>query len=281
MPVNLTNISPSSVGAYAACSMKLVFDSTFGRPFESSMYADFGTVCHFFTQFKLGLNPRKEPGDDVLQSARRLPEFLGQTEDVFFNAVDACAERAIAALPPLPKDIFWIAEYEAADKSLLPTRLSRSSGQVKGFGGDIDLLRSDRVKLIDLKFVSKIPTKCKVEYLWQMGSYHLVTGVPQTMLLFVTRDAKYSAHISMDWSFPKMAELAQSMRRAIGRMGHDDFEKYAAPVEGDQCGFCDHKARCPVMALPTVNHHMKESKVKPVDHMTFFNKLAAASKPML
>lgn len=279
MPINLTNVSPSSVGDYAICSQKLVYDSTYGRPFSSSMYADYGTVCHYFTQYQLGLNPKKQPDENTIMSARRLPEFVGQSENVFFDAVNACAVKAISALPTLPKDIYWIPEFEAADPSLLPGRLSRSSGKVKGFSGDVDLLRSDRQELIDLKFVSKLPTKCKSTYLWQMGSYHLITGVPKTTLVFITRDARYAATLELNWQYPKFAEFAQQMRRVVAKMGHADFEQYAFPVLGDNCEWCDHKNRCPLQGLPSVDQHHKRQTVIPVDHsFTHMLNAAAAGK---
>lgn len=287
MPINLTVVSPSTVGAYAACSQKLVYDSTIGGKFEFNQYADFGTLCHYYTMFKMGLNPRKEPEERLFASAMSLPEFQGQSDERLLEAIDRCADTAIAILNsrvPLPAGVFWIAEHEMADKTLLPTRIGRK-GEVKGFSGDIDLLASNREHLIDFKFVSKMPTKCKVEYLWQMGSYHLISGVPKTTLVFVTRDSKYSATIEMDWTFPTMAKFAQQMRNKIAQMAHVEYERYAIPVEGDQCDFCAHKTICVMKKMPSVNLHMAVAKKPsvPVDnsYLAKLARLAAAQKPML
>src|ERR1022692_3646991 len=128
MPINLTVISPSSVGTYAVCPQKLVYDSTIGGKFEFNEYADYGTLCHYFTMYKMGLNPRKEPEDKLFRSAMKLPEFQGQSDEKLLDAIDKCADKAIAVLDsrvPLPAGVFWIAEHEMADKTLLPGRIGR------------------------------------------------------------------------------------------------------------------------------------------------------------
>lgn len=249
MAIDLSNISPSSVGAYAACPAKLVFDSKFGRAFTSSPNADFGTVCHYQSQLKLGLKVDKEPTPEQVANAMRLPEFMGRPDTVFVEAVNKCAEKAISYLPPLPDGSFWIPEHKVYDKNMLPARKDRSGKEVV-YGGSIDVLRSDRTLLADFKFTSKIPASVKGEYLWQMVSYHLVSGVPKTQLIFVTRDAKNACTVTLDFTLPLWKEFASQARISINRMGHADYERYAHPVEGSQCDWCDHKRRCPLKQLP-------------------------------
>lgn len=253
--INLTLVSPSAVGDYAACSMKLLYDSIHGKPFDAGPPANFGTVCHFVATSKLGLKA-KEPEEFIIRSAMTLPEFSGRAESVFYDAVNACADKAISELPPLIPGTYWIAEHKAFDKNLLPTRVGRNSKEITGFGGEIDLFRSDREMLVDFKFVGKMPTKVKTAYTWQLGSYSLVTKIPKTAIIFVSRDAKYSSKLMIDWRAPEFVEFNNQQRRVIEQMGHVNYAQYAHPVEGDQCDFCSHRTRCVLKKMPSMSARM-------------------------
>ncbi len=255
MPINLSNVSASIVGGYAACPLRLVFDSTHGKPFESSPEADFGTVCHYFTQLKLGCPPEKEPAEDTIANAKRTG-FVTKPEDLFHNAIKACTDKAIETLPKLPNGVDWISEHKANDKTLLPQRISRD-GKRNGFGGDVDLLASDRSQLWDLKFVGRPPEYLKVEYFWQLGAYHIASKIPVTGILFVTRDAKWAGTAKIDWTEAPWPEMANYMRGFIEWTGHANFERHAYPIEGPHCGFCDHKHRCPAKQIPPIKSSIK------------------------
>lgn len=275
MPIKLSNISASIVGAYAACPLRLVFDSEFGKPFESSPEADFGTVCHYFTQYNLGCAPEKEPNDETIANAKRVG-YVTKPESVFMDAVMACANKAIATLPELPAGVTWVSEFKANDKTLLPDRVSRD-GKHTGFGGDIDLLRSDRASLWDLKFVGRQPESVKVEYLWQLGSYHLASKVPITGILFVTRDAKWAGKLEIDWTKEPWPKMIQYMRGFIEWTGHANFEKHAYPIEGDHCGFCAHKHRCPAKQVPAIKNFNTRLSA-PVGDADWMNRLKLKAK---
>jgi hypothetical protein len=274
VPIDLSKISASIVGAYAACPLRLVFDSKYGKPFESSPEADFGTVCHYFTQYMLGVAPDKEPSEETIANAKRVG-FVNKPAEAFDNAVMACAKKAIEKLPKLKDGVTWVTEMKVHDKTLLPERVTRK-GEKLGFGGDVDLLASDRSELWDLKFVGRAPDSVKVEYLWQKGSYHLASGVPITGILFVTRDAKWSGLVKIDWTKPPWPEMVGYMRGAIEWMGHANFERHAYPVEGDHCGFCSHKNRCPVKQVPMIQGGL--SLERPVGDINWLEKLKSNAK---
>jgi len=276
MPINLSLLSPSSIGDYAACSQRLVFDSQYGKPFGSSPHADFGTVCHYWTQYILGTDPKDEPSDQTIASARTLPEFTGKSEEKFTNAVAACAKKAKDSLPGLPQGITWVAEAKTYDRSLLPTRIGRK-GEVSGFGGNIDLLRSDRTELWDLKFVGRPPDKVRMAYVWQLGSYHILSKVPITGILFTTRDARWSGTLKIDWRTPLMASMARNIDGFIRACELVNFEKHAYPVAGDHCYFCEHKHRCPAQQLPALSTRLSID-LPPVGDPNWLASLQAQAK---
>jgi hypothetical protein len=250
MSINLSHVSPSCLGDYAACPQRLVYDTTYGKTFTQNPYADFGTICHYFTMYLLGVAPDKEPGDNIFESASQLSE-IGGNRDKLNKAVMKCAQKAVDVLPKLGTGLCWVSEHKTYDKNILPTRVGRK-GDVCGFGGDIDLMASDRSELWDLKFVSKPVDKVKTTYAWQLGAYHVTSRVPVTGILFVTRDARWAGMLKMDWRQPHFAELAVSIRNFLQFVDHNNFEKYAYPIEGEHCAFCEHKQRCPTKRIPMI-----------------------------
>lgn len=238
--INLSLISPSSVGQYAACSMRLVWDSQFGKPRKASPAADFGTVCHWLAMTELGCGPLDPPSDAIIKGAAE--RFEGDIERMHEQAM-TCARFANTKLPALAPGTKWVAELNVHDPSLLPERVNRR-GEKKGYGGSIDLLMSDNSHVVDYKFVGELPHHVKIEYVWQMGSYSFLKNVPLTTILFTTRDAKHSTKITIDWRIPRFAAYRDQMRTFIHRCGLADFERYAFCMAGDHCDWCDHKARC-------------------------------------
>jgi hypothetical protein len=249
IPINYTLVSPSKVGVYAACTQRLVLDSDAPRGFSSNKWADFGTVCHYMTQFKLGCAPEDEPTQAQMDSAR---ELVSGAEEAFINRVDDCAELAISALPPLKNGVTWLSEYHANDPKLLPMRRSRKNpDKIEGYGGSIDLMASDRSIIVDLKFVSKQPFGLKIEYLWQLASYAMLTGVRYTFILWTMTTGKTFYKATIDWKDPKFAPYMTYVRKFVERTGQKSFRDYAYAVKGDHCDYCEHKEGCGAYNAPT------------------------------
>lgn len=259
--INHTKVSPSGVGDYAVCPLKLYLDSAYPDERVHDPYVphkDFGTVCHFVTQYLLGCAPDEEPADETLTSARQCPG-VPKTPAAFDARVQKCSQKAVQtleAVSPLPPGTFWVSEHSTQDKTLLPWRKARRTGLVEGFGGSIDLLRNDRAILWDLKFTGRIPEEIKTTYLWQLGSYHICSDVPKTGILWVSRDGNHSAHLCIDWTDPKLALLKDRIRRFVEFTAHKNFPSLAWPVKGEACTFCQHKGsdRCPVWHVPPIEN---------------------------
>ena len=245
--VNLKLISPSGVGAYAACSQKLVWDTDFPVPYTTNAYADFGTLAHFLAMYKMGLNP---PPVDDQKMVEASACSIYRTEALFSQDLDACTDRAIKELPRLPNNGKWVCEIKRYEPSLLPERESR--GGEKGFGGYIDLLAADRSQLWDFKFVSRVPDTVKVQYLWQLASYHIIEKVPVCGILFVSRDGKQVGKFVIDFSQKIWAEFAEQVRKGIHAMGLASFRDRAFPTKGESCQWCEHKKRCAAYQAPAV-----------------------------
>lgn len=249
--VNLSLISPSTVGDYAGCPMKLVWDTLFPPPRESNKYADFGTLSHYFTMYKMGLNPPAVKDFELILSSAS--SLFGNREADVEKALDNAATTIIKHIP---KGYSWVCEQKRYDSTLLPERRSREGA--KGFGGSIDILDKDNRLGIDFKFVGKPPSHVKLAYLWQMTSYHLVSGCKKFMLLFCTRDAKIVTSCTLDFGAPIWIEFAKQVRRGIAAMGHADFARnaYACKGDGDQCTYCTHHTRCALQNMPKFEESM-------------------------
>ena len=249
--VNLSLISPSTVGDYAGCPRRLVWDTLYPPPRETNKFADFGSLAHYNTMYQMGLNP--PPVKDfelVVSSAGSL--YKGSEEELT-GALDVVSKTA---MKHIPKGYTWLCEQKKYDSSLLPERVSREGA--KGFGGSIDLLSTCNRLGIDFKFVGKPPTEVKLAYLWQMAAYHLVSGCEKFMLLFVTRDAKYVTSCTMNFGAPLWKEFASQVRQGIAAMGHADFARnsYVCKGNGDQCTYCKHHARCALQNMPKLEESM-------------------------
>lgn len=245
--VNLSCFSPSGAGDYAACTQRLVWDTDFPTPYTSSPYGDFGTIAHFIVMTKAGLNPPPPKDlDNLMMSA----QSLYSSEAKFEKALDASTDKALAKTPSLPDGVRWACEVRKHDPKLLPERLSRKG--LKGYGGIVDMLASDRSQFGDYKFVGRIPEKVKVSYLWQLASYSIVTGIMKSWILWTTRDGRYTAKMDVDWSEPKMAFLRERVKAFIGFVGTSYFRNWAYPIAGDHCDWCDHKSRCAAYSPPPI-----------------------------
>lgn len=246
-PINLSLISPSSVGKYMACSMRLVYDSMCGRPFSSNKWADFGTVCHWETQTLMGCGPLEKPSAEIYANAAKgFDSMAAMIEQSKINAKVACS-----LVPKAPAGRRWLAEVPTNDKTLLSERVNRK-GEKKGFGGSIDLLLDDNSILIDFKFKGKPPEYLSHEYLWQMLSYHILRKARRTIIIYVGRYGEWKRIADLSWDNPLMAEFAANGRAAIEHMGHANYALHAYPNRGPHCdeGYCDHKTRCGPYALP-------------------------------
>lgn len=278
--INLSLISPSSVGQYAACTKRLVYDSSHPKKRGSSSAADFGTVCHYTAMTLLGCGPLDPPSDACIESAA---SRYASIEDMAAQA-ERCATFANTKLPALAPGTRWIAELNVHDTSLLPERINRR-GEKKGYGGNIDLMMSDQSHVVDYKFTGELPEYAKVEYLWQMGSYSFLKDVPLTTILWTTRDAMQAVKLTIDWRLPAYAALRDDMRTFIHRCGLADFERYAYPVAGNHCDWCDHKARCGAyQALHPVFDHdvpfiQPKTNLSAIDEMRKLLALRAGMSP--
>lgn len=272
--INLTLVSPSKVGIYASCPLRLVWDSASPRSFTGSKWADFGTVCHWITMEKLGCAPLDVPTDKQLESARTLE--TSKNDAIYDARIERCTDLAVKALAEETTKLFgklegvsWVSEVPVHDPTLLPTRTSRpkenndgtiTPGKVVGYGGSMDLMLSNRYIVVDLKFVSKPVTKLKTEYLWQLGSYAMLSGIMKTMILWIVTDGKNYYHLTIDWSLPHFSLLLSKIRKFVERTGHANFAAHALPCEGDHCEYCDSNPGsrnysalapvCPLKAVP-------------------------------
>jgi hypothetical protein len=272
--INFTLVSPSKVGIYASCPWLLVEDSLhLGSKFTGNKWADYGTVCHWLTMERLGCAPQEQPTKAQKASARELEPSAN--DDVYKKRLTRCvdlAEKAlITELGPLLGNERWVSEVPVHDKSLLPTRKSRDKlnedgtitpGKVVGFGGSMDLKTSNNTIIVDLKFVSKPVTVLKIEYLWQLGSYAMLSGIMTTMILWIKTDGKDYWHLTIDWTEPRYAMLMEKIRKFVERTGHANFAAHAYPVEGPHCEYChknpsnhfgyiDGGNKCPLKHIPT------------------------------
>lgn len=270
--INFTLVSPSKVGIYASCPMRLVWDSQSPPSFTGSKWADFGTVCHWITMEKLGCAPQDVPTDEQLASARTLEN--SPNDDIYDKRIERCTDLALKALETelgkLPTGVRWVSEIPLHDASLLPDRTSRprknndgtiTPGNKVGFGGSADLMKSDRSVIVDLKFVSKPVVKLKIEYLWQLGCYAMLSGIKKTFILWVKTDGKDYFHLTIDWTLPHFAELLLRIRKFVERTGHSNFAAHAYPIEGEHCEYCERNpgsrnyqdglSKCPLKHVPS------------------------------
>jgi hypothetical protein len=273
----LSCVSPSSVGEYAICPYRLVCDATNPKVRDDKYRpeADFGTVCHYLTQRKLGCAPPDPPKDETIEWAKKVRE-APKTAAAFEEHCWRCADMAAQVLDgasPLPVGLHWVSEVKAYDKDLLPSRKGRK-GETKGFGGSIDLLRSDGDILWDLKFVGlhKVPTPemargafvpgkgksighggLKMEYLYQLASYRIAKRAKKTGIIWTSRCARGSAWALIDWELPRSQLLERQVRRFIDFTGYANFASLAWPVRGDNCDYCQHKGTCPAWVVEGAN----------------------------
>lgn len=258
--INLTCVSPSGAGDYMVCPWKLVADTDYPEGDEERYveHKNFGTVAHYHAQLSIGADPVPDIYTEAeFESARSL-KGMPRTLEGFRNRVQKCADKAnsvIREITPLAAGQMWISEHRAYDPNILSGRVGRK-GDVCGYGGKVDLLRNDRQVLWDYKFTGQLPTArgetIKQVYLMQLASYHINTGAPLTGIVWVTRAGSQACYLLLDWTEPKLAALAEHFRRFLRFVESPHFRKYAWPVRGDACTFCDHPSRCPCHGIPEI-----------------------------
>ena len=101
-----------------------------------------------------------------------------------------------------------------------------------------------------MKFPTKQPESFKVEYLWQLASYAMITGINNTLILWIMSTGKSFYTASIDWADPRFAPMIPRVRKFVERCGHKHFRDYVYPTEGDHCQYCDHKHKCPLKFVP-------------------------------
>jgi len=267
----IANMSPSGVGDYATCPLKAVYDADYPRIEKPQFkcYQDFGKVCHWQAQYMIGAAKLEDkPAQEEWDSARQTPD-VPSTISNFMARVEQCATVANTVINDASKlapGVKWNAEMKAYSKEWLPLRIGRK-GDNCGFGGSIDLSASDRSVLWDYKFVGakKVPQETDINpkfrpdsgmqkvgnagiksaYIWQCGSYHILTNIPQTNIVWVGRDGKTKAYVGMNWSDERGQAFANSIRGFLKFADSPLFRQYAWPNRGDHCDDCSHKDRCP------------------------------------
>lgn len=271
----INSVSPSNVGDFAGCPLKLVLDTDHPREQDDRWisYSSFGVVCHWKAQLAAGAPEVDAPTDKQIQDAIQCPD-VPHTPDNFWRRVDECANGAAALvnqITPLPPGVTWVAEKKSYPMTLLPTRVGRR-GDVCGFGGSLDLWSSDGKVVWDYKFVGvkKIPRASDVnpkfssgaiqkvgdagianKYLWQVCSYHILEGAEKTGICWMARDGKTKSYVLIDWTTPQAKELAARVRGFIQFTGDARFRELAWPVRGPGCDECTHKDRCPAWCVQT------------------------------
>ena len=253
LEVDLSLVSPSSIGKYAICTDRLRRDTLYPQPRRpSGPPADFGTVCHYYSMQALGAlgienveSPKVKAEGRIWKNALKLKPFDFADDDEMIKHAKKCATVANSRVPILPEGVRWRCEVSKYDDALLPKRVGRK-GQ-KGFGGDVDLLSENNAIIIDYKFVGKLPERVKAEYLWQMASYSILRDVNETIVIHVQRETLQTASFSFKWKeTKKWSVFRDQVRKFIERLGHANFMDYCYPVfEADNCEYCEHKDDCP------------------------------------
>lgn len=271
----IANMSPSGVGDYAACPLKAVFDAEYPRIEKPQFkcYSDFGKICHWQAQYMIGGATLKDKPPQVeWDSARQTPD-VPSTPANFIARVEQCATLAntvVKDATPLPAGVTWRAELKAYSKQYLPARIGRK-GDNCGFGGSIDLAASDNSVLWDYKFVGakKVPQESDISprfrpdtgfqnvgnagvkntYVWQCGSYHVLTGIPQTNIVWVGRDGKSKSFVGMNWASDRGKAFATTIRSFLTFVDTPLFRQVAWPVRDNHCDDCSHKDRCPAWMI--------------------------------
>lgn len=266
----IANMSPSGIGDYAACPLKAVYDADYPRVFKPQFecYSNFGKICHWQSQYMIGgATLADKPKQKEWDSARETPD-VPSTPANFLARVEQCATLAcdvVKDATPLPAGATWQAELKAYSKKWLPSRIGRK-GDNCGFGGSIDLVASTRSVLWDFKFVGakKVPQESDINpkfrpdagfqnvgnagikntYVWQCGSYHLLTGIEQTNIVWIGRDGKTKAYVGMNWASERGKAFAKSIEGFLELVDMPLFRKIAWPVRASHCDDCSHKDRC-------------------------------------
>ncbi|MFA6132429.1 MAG: hypothetical protein WC869_00280 [Phycisphaerae bacterium] len=294
----IANMSPSAIGDYAACPLKAVYDADYPRVFKPQFqcYSNFGKICHWQTQYMIGgATLEDRPPQKEWDSARDTPD-VPSTPANFLARVEQCATVAAAVVrdaTPLPPGVQWKSEIKAYSKNWLRYRIGRK-GDNCGFGGSIDLAASDRSVLWDLKFVGakKVPQESDINpkfrpdagflttgnagvknvYVWQCGSYHILTQIPRTNIVWVGRDGKTKSYVGMDWSSERGQVFANSIKSFLTFVDTPGFRQLAWPIRATHCDDCSHKDRCPAWMISsakspdykraTANFDVLESLIK-------------------
>lgn len=268
----LALMSPSGVGDYAACPMRAVLDADYPRIEKPQFkcYSDFGKVCHWAAQYQIGAATKEDrPEQAVWDSAMQTPD-VPNTPANFANRVELCATVANEVVRNATPGKTWEGELKAYDRNRLPKRVGRK-GDVCGFGGSIDLVATDRSVLWDYKFVGakKVPSEgdinpkfrpdagilpvgnagIKNTYVWQCGSYHILTNIPKTNVVWVGRDGKARSHISINWDHERGVTFARTIDRFLKFVDSPIYRETAWPVRGAHCDECSHKDRCPAWSF--------------------------------
>jgi hypothetical protein len=260
-------LSPSSVGSGAICTLQILFNARYKERDDKFMpQKAFGHVCHYHAQERMGCAPPERYSDEDERLARKCPKLKDMTDDAYTAHVTSVCNKAATAiqmLSPLPSGMSWKSEWRAYTDRFCPTRVSRKGD--KGYGGYVDLYRTDGKVGWDFKFSSKIPGLDEpkmdyaievefFEYLIQCWSYHEAAGLEETGILWTHRLSKEQSVFRIDWTSSFGKELAKYYGNMLRFFNSKHFPKAAWPNPGSACLFCKHTHRCPLknVAAPRV-----------------------------
>jgi hypothetical protein len=248
-------LSPSAVGDAMACPLQLSLDAL--NPKQDNKYKEakaFGTVAHFVAQCLRGVDPiPAKPSAEDYKLARRVRDApTGAAFEAHVERIAREANRVIDVVSPLPPGVRWTAEKRVYDPTLLPERRNRH-GEA-GYGGLVDLFSSDGLIAWDYKFTGYLPDEINSSYLWQMISYHVVSGARYAGIVFCDRNTGNCVYAFIDWHHPRLSKAVPYLSRFLRFASYKNFHELAWPVRGTQCKFCAHRESvCPLWATDASN----------------------------
>ncbi len=256
----------SKMGLYASCSRSYYLDNAIAEgsvpkpedgEYESSAYADLGTLIHDRLQTKLGC---------VMQArfAGSLAPLVANAATLFKGPEDmeACiAANVVWAATLFPRALDgkpWVAEPE---------------GELPNLTGHLDFESQDMAEIIDLKTTARKPDNARMKplHLAQLVSYWDLRGRKAKTARILYLDSVKGAWAIMtdvvDFTSPFVQEYANHMsayRTALMRGAS------AMPVPGDHCksGFCSYRnsKACYASLIPAGDKsvlHENDLKAKP------------------
>ena len=256
------NPRSSSVGNYFSCLQRAAFDRALAQGMltvedlglpekgcDDTKYADYGSRTHEawqrqYTDTFGSPPPRDEEITEQWVAASRL---CGDDLDAVRASVDACAMRAVEAMPEAWDGLEWVAELDCKPKGLKLT-------------GHIDLIAPKEGLFVDLKTTGRKPDhgRPKPAHLYQIAAYSLMLrhmGINPTKgyLLYVESvRARWAILCEIDVNSEHFLELEAHLFDFLKYLTSAQLFKHARPNIGSQCTtqFCPYVSICRDKYLP-------------------------------